>query len=76
MNVEDLKSRVAALTDEIAANKTSYEAERAKDRRIAETNEFLSGYKFVNEYTKRAFAEGLNAALEDKTNGATRSCCK
>lgn len=68
VDVENLKGEITKLRGEIQTNQKNYETERAKDKRIYETNEFLSGYKFVNDYTKKAFTESLNAALEDKAN--------
>ena len=68
VNVEELRGQIAQLSGEIETNKTAYESERSKDKRVYETNEFLNGYKFVNEYTKKAFADNLNGLLDDKAN--------
>ena len=66
-NGKDVEAVKAKLETANAAV-SDWEKKYGENRRSAETNEFLSGYKFVNEYTKKSFADLLNAALEDKAN--------
>ena len=68
VNVDELKGQIAKLTGEITAKQQEYETERAKDRRKSEITEFLSGYKFVNDRTKKSFADDLFNARDDKAN--------
>ena len=68
VNIEDYQKQIKALTDEMNAKQAAWETERTTNSRKAEINEFLSGFNFINDRTKKSYADDLYAAREDKAN--------
>lgn len=68
VDIAELQGKIQTLNNDLATQRTQFETERAEDKRISETNEFLAPYKFAAPELKEVFAGKVNSALKDNAN--------